>query len=1239
MLGIVALLAVAPLLSLAALPLPIPAPAARDTAAVGVRSPAAGPKPLVAAINLGLTTSTPNADPKGLVGFTLYYNNTGDLAAPDAWINVTAPAGLIFRGDTASGNVSGYPHYHFAPVGLGLHAFQMTFQVAIGTAPGSVLSLSSSMLYSDGSGVQHFVGPASASVQIGLQTKSLFLGWSPNPAGVLRPASPTGGLVPQGTFALVRGTPASFDLVPALARDFRAFNASAVLYVQPISTPGDLYLNLTLIDVNGLSTTPVASIQQENTVTGPGYWTFFYTFPTMNYLFVTGHQIRLQVLNTAQSTKDATLATNATAEPSHVSMVTTTYVSVDSLSPSESPPTDLSPKSTLVIAANVSDPFGSSEITDVRLNVTGPSGPLVSWLSLLPPVAVDPSSPSAWALFRYARPPLLPNGSFSIELTAIERNGVMDIAAGSFTVRAPVFAFEKVASVDQSKGGGKFTYTIWYNNTGAGPAGTAWINDTLPSPLTFLSSTPTYTTLVGSTYGWVDSYVAPGSHSIQISVQVKGGNPGVGYLRNWASLNFTDEHGFLWPSEVSRADVVLNGPVLSLGILSSPSPWVHSRQPVLYTISMTNAGDVAKTIWLNITLPTELAWVSDTSSSLGGTRTIVGNRIDYVFTNMPSGTSNPVTWTFTLDAQASPNLVAGMDLWTSGALNATSANDVLMPEHVAVVSLLVASPAIASAAVLFGVPAAAPNQMVPVYVNFTNTGNEPASVVWINVTLDPYLEFAGSSFLVSLTGTSLFLRMTDVPNRTVSALLYLIALPTVGGVPLRDGQSLTLSGTLASADGFGNVLGTLDLTPGSLVVALPRVNFTLSPSSRVAEAGTPIQYTIAGGNSGNGIAEAVWLNLTLPASLTYASDSFGVTPSVLGSVYSWAWTNYAPGMHTYLLNLTASGAALDRATADVGFRLDVMDEGGYSEPPVTFGGQVSFLAPAWFLSITADRATLLASGRVNYSVRVENVGSTAARTLWLLLPLDPNLLLITHTAPVPATGTETLNWTFPDVQPGQTLEFNVLVQVAPGTPTNTLIAEALEAHFTNSLGTVLGYVRSSAAQVDVQADFMPIVYILAFGWVAGVAAIFLVYRRYRVRVEDVFLIYRDGILVSHLANATAEGKDEDQLSGMLTAVQDFVQDAFAYGEHRELHQLEFGDYHILIERGKLVYLAVVYMGRDSGLIRKKVRTVLDRIESAYGSVLEKWDGDMHPVEGTRDLLREGFLEEDHPWSLVKSKGP
>ena len=155
---------------------------------------------------------------------------------------------------------------------------------------------------------------------------------------------------------------------------------------------------------------------------------------------------------------------------------------------------------------------------------------------------------------------------------------------------------------------------------------------------------------------------------------------------------------------------------------------------------------------------------------------------------------------------------------------------------------------------------------------------------------------------------------------------------------------------------------------------------------------------------------------------------------------------------------------------------------------------------------------------------------------------------------------------------------------------------------------------------------MPAIFgVAAVAVVGAVATVLLIRRRSRADIEEVFVVYRDGVLIYHLSRSLSQDKDEDVLSGMLTAIQEFVRDAFVYGEHRELHQLDFGDYRIMIERGQHVYLAVVYSGKGA-VVRKRVRSVLDQIETAYRGVLEDWDGDMEKVAGARDLIREYLLK-------------
>lgn len=1214
-------------------PAAMPSPSGRGNAGPVAVAPAsaAGVQPLAASLSFALVASSAQAQPKDTIVVTVYFNNTGTQASPAAWINVTAAGGFTFLGDNAAGNVTGYPDYRFSNVALGLHSFRMSFLVNVGTAPGTLLTVSATLVFSDGTGGQQFLGPSTASVLIGVVTKQLYLGWGASTPGILTPVVPSGTLSPLGTFTLPAGGPSTnFDLTPPLARSFLALNATAVLYLQPLTAPASLDVNLTLVDVNGAATNAVASVERTYTITGSGYWTLFYTFPSMSYLFPAGHQIRLQVLNTVASGQSALLATNASAMPSRVNLQTTTYVNVDAVTPALTPTTYLSPKSSVTVTANVSDPFGSAEVVAAHLNLTGPSGPLSGWADAFPVAARDPSTPSGWVLFRRTFSPPLANGTYAIEVTGVERNGVTTIADGGFVIRAPDFTLQKVASPTQGKSGTKITYFLWYNNTGTGPAARVWLNDTLPSQVNYQNSSTAPTTVSGSTYSWSFTNVAVGSHVLQIFVQVRGGVSTISYIRNWASVNYTDPQGFLWPAVRSHADVVINGPFLTLSQTSIPSGQVHVSQPVLFTIHVTNTGDAATALWINDTVPAGLTYVSDTATTVGGTRTIVGNQIHWTFPGMASGASVPTYLNFTMSATAAAGLSWGSTLRNLIGLNDTSTNGLLMPDQVSSLVLTVASPSIASAAASFGVPTAVPKVPLPLTINFTNAGNEAAGTTWINLTLNTSLQFVSASFPATFSSPVLQITMPGAALGADNVSVVLTADTTVA-----DSDVLVVSGTLQSVDGYGNLLAPVPVAPGRVLVALPKVSFSLSQPPTSAEAGAAIPYTINAANTGHGTASAVWLNLSLPSDLRYVNDTFGATRD--GTNLSWEWTGYAPGTRTYTLVLAASPLAVDRSNASFTIAVQAFDAGGNPGPLTTLGARVSFLAPAFRLSVWGAPNSTRAGDVVTFTLAATNEGSTAAQTLWLTDTLDSRLSLVSYDAAVPATGTTTLNWTFQDVAPQQTVLVTLVVRVADGTPGSTTFTNTVHAQFTNSAGVVLDFVSATSEPIQIPADWTGVLWILGIGSVLGGLATFVVYRRYRVQIEDVFLIYHDGILVSHLAQGAGLEKDEDQLSGMLTAVQDFVKDAFTYGEHRELHQLEFGDYHVLIERGKVVYLAVVYQGRDSGLVRKKVRTVLDRVESTYGGVFDRWDGDMAQVNGTRELLREGFVEDKHPWSLVRSR--
>lgn len=127
--------------------------------------------------------------------------------------------------------------------------------------------------------------------------------------------------------------------------------------------------------------------------------------------------------------------------------------------------------------------------------------------------------------------------------------------------------------------------------------------------------------------------------------------------------------------------------------------------------------------------------------------------------------------------------------------------------------------------------------------------------------------------------------------------------------------------------------------------------------------------------------------------------------------------------------------------------------------------------------------------------------------------------------------------------------------------------------------------------------------------------------------NEIFLISKIGLLIANVSSSTEERIDEDILSSMLTAVQDFVKDSFGGigddGEAKKggLGKLEYMNTKILIEHGDLVYLAAVISGEEHPEMRKELRKKLSDIEEMYFDILVDWDGDLDQLSGTLPMLK------------------
>jgi predicted regulator of Ras-like GTPase activity (Roadblock/LC7/MglB family) len=109
------------------------------------------------------------------------------------------------------------------------------------------------------------------------------------------------------------------------------------------------------------------------------------------------------------------------------------------------------------------------------------------------------------------------------------------------------------------------------------------------------------------------------------------------------------------------------------------------------------------------------------------------------------------------------------------------------------------------------------------------------------------------------------------------------------------------------------------------------------------------------------------------------------------------------------------------------------------------------------------------------------------------------------------------------------------------------------------------------------------------------------------RIEDLFLINREGLLIAHTTSRRDSHGDEDILAGMLTAIMSFAQDVFQE-EIGGLKQFAIGNKTVALERSEHVYVAAIGSGPIRNRLSASLREFLADIEERYGDRLQWWSG-------------------------------
>lgn len=128
------------------------------------------------------------------------------------------------------------------------------------------------------------------------------------------------------------------------------------------------------------------------------------------------------------------------------------------------------------------------------------------------------------------------------------------------------------------------------------------------------------------------------------------------------------------------------------------------------------------------------------------------------------------------------------------------------------------------------------------------------------------------------------------------------------------------------------------------------------------------------------------------------------------------------------------------------------------------------------------------------------------------------------------------------------------------------------------------------------------------------------------RVEQLLLIHREtGLLLRQMVAPEVETQDADMVSGMLTAIRDFVHDSFGAGEGEALHIFRVGELQVLVEDSPTAVLAAVVRGEPPHELRIKLQEALERIVGRFARELRSFEGDAAPFEPADELLASCLL--------------
>ena len=653
----------------------------------------------------------------------------------------------------------------------------------------------------------------------------------------------------------------------------------------------------------------------------------------------------------------------------------------------------------------------------------------------------------------------LTNGSRQVTLQAKVKQGValgtalINQATARFTVgaatrqeRAPIVthhvsdaavALSKTRPSAQAEviNGEEITYTIDYANTGKVTLTGIKLQDTLPPGLTYVSATPTPTTITPIATGtstalqWnLPSLAASKSNTVIVTAKVDGdaavAAPG-SQLLNWAQIT-TDQ---AQPNTASVSSTVREAPRLVVTKTANVKT-AHPGDSVEFTLFYENQGKgIAEQVSLTDSFPDELTFVSASNQVVPTSKLITWN-----LGNLAPGASGSKTVRATVPAGT-----------YTPAIDIVNRADIASIKTSATATTTITATDLPAFLLTKKVDAshAKPGDKLLYTLDYSKTGGAATDALLIDI-LAPETRYVTGSSSYALSAQSdpsiglLIWDLGDIPAGADSGSITFSAEldPVIDdGTPLLNIAGI---GSQESNVALSNPVTTqVDSQPVLTIEKTASVQSLLSPTTGSGIPGDSITYSITARNTGNAVATNVTITDDLPAELII--DPTSTSATVSGQKATWNLPTLAPGAPQ---TVTIAARVLNdvpdktlRNTASI--QTTMAGVGGASSTPVTtpVSGQ-----PVLELDKTASAPAVLAGKQLVYTLTYRNVGTSISGPIHIEDQLPPETTFISASdggVLTTVSGGQHAQWTLPAIEPNKPASVTLTVAVNSVVPDRT----------------------------------------------------------------------------------------------------------------------------------------------------------------------------------------------------------